>query len=138
MDPGVELDGEPLLSYHGPRCGVGWRAFARATEGRVSPVSRGDAGLVLLGAGLVEHGQQLRGLVCQGLQVDDRVRAVPVVGVEDEVAVEVPGVQPGEGEAVAIASQGGLGGGQGGAGGRGEEVLEQMVSDVARNTSTLV
>ena len=57
------------------------------TVGGVRPVGGGDGGLVLLGAGLVEDGQQLVGLVGQRLQVHDSVRPVPVVGVQNQVPV---------------------------------------------------
>ena len=108
-----------------------------ATEGGVCPVRRGDGGLVLLGAGLVEHGEQLGGVVVEGLEVDHGVRPVAVVAVEDEVAVKVPGVEAGQGEAIAVTRQRGLGGGHRGSGGGGEQVVEQVVRDVSGNSASL-
>ena len=48
---------------------------------------------VLLRRGLVVDGEELHGLRLLGLEVDDGVGAVPLAGVEDEVAVKVPGWQ---------------------------------------------
>ena len=48
-------------------------------EGWVGPVGGGDGGLVLLGARLVEHRQQLRRVVGQRLQIHHGVRAVTVI-----------------------------------------------------------
>ena len=62
-----------------------------ATEGRVRPVGGGDGRLVLLGAGLVEDWQKLRGVMGEGLEVDHGVSPVPVVAVQDQVAMKVPG-----------------------------------------------
>ena len=53
------------------------------TEGRVRPVGGGDGRLVLLGAGLVEDWQKLRGVMGEGLEVDHGVSPVPVVAVQD-------------------------------------------------------
>ena len=106
-------------------------------EARVSPVRRGDGGVVLLLTGLVEHRQQLCRLQGGGLQVDHGVGAVAVVRVEDEVAVEVPGVEPGEGQTVAVPGEGGLDGGHGGSRGGGVQVVEQVVRYVTRNATTL-
>ena len=62
-----------------------------ATEGRVRPVGGGDGRLVLLGAGLVEDWQKLRGVMGEGLEVDHGVSPVTVVAVQDWVAMKVPG-----------------------------------------------
>ncbi len=59
--------------------------------GGVRPVGGGNGGLVLLGGRLVEHRQQFVGLVGQRLQVDDSVRPVAVVRVQDQVTVEISG-----------------------------------------------
>ena len=107
------------------------------TEGRVCPVRGGDGGLVLLSAGLVEHRQQLRGVVCAGLEVDHGVRPVAVVAVEDQIPVEVAGVEAGQGKAIAVTSQGGFGRGHGGSGGGGEKVVEQVICDVSWYSTSL-
>ena len=61
-----------------------------ATEGRVRPVGGGDGRLVLLCAGLVEDRQKLRGVIVECLEVDHGVSPVPVVAVQDQVAMKVP------------------------------------------------
>ena len=53
-------------------------------EGWVGPVRGGDGGLVLLGARLVEHRQQLRRVVGQRLQIHHGVRAVTVIAATNE------------------------------------------------------
>ena len=53
-------------------------------EGWVGPVRGGDGGLVLLGARLVEHRQQLRRVVRQRLQIHHGVRAVTVIAASKE------------------------------------------------------
>ena len=75
--------------------------------------------------------------MCQGLQVHHSICAIAIVGVEDQVPVEVSSVQSREGQSVAIASQGGFDRGQGGAGGGGEEIMEQFVGDVPGYSSSL-
>ena len=97
---------------------------------RVRPVGHGHRRPVLLRRGLVVDGQQLHGLGLLGLEVDDGVGAVPLAGVEDEVAVKVPGVQPREGEAVSVAGERGLGGLHGGPRRRRVQVPEEVLLDV--------
>ena len=63
-----------------------------SSEARVCPVSGGYGGIVLLLTGFVEHGKQLSGLYGGGLQIDHRVCSVSIVGVEDEVTVEISGI----------------------------------------------
>ena len=75
--------------------------------------------------------------MCHGLQVDHGICAVPIIRVEDEVSVEVAGIQPGQWKTIAIASQGCFGGGHGWAGCGGEEIVEHVVCDVARYSSSL-
>ena len=62
---------------------------SRDGVGGIRPVGGRHGGLVLFGAGLVEHRQQLVGFVSQGLEIDNSVRAVAVVGVEDQIPVKV-------------------------------------------------
>ena len=81
-------------------------------EGGVGPVSGGEGRAVLPRGGPIEHRQQLEGVMGLRLQEHHRVRAVPgwwrrrrrrhppVKGVEDEVAMEVSGVEARQGEAV--------------------------------------
>ena len=62
-------------------------------EARVSPVRRGDGGVVLLLTGLVEHWKQLSGFDSGGLQINHSVCSVSIIGVEDEVTMEISGVE---------------------------------------------
>ena len=62
---------------------------SRDGVGGVRPVGGWHGGLVLFGAGLVKHRQQLVGFVSQGLEIDNSVRAVAVVRVEDQITVEI-------------------------------------------------
>merc|ERR1719410_1711454 len=90
------------------RGGPGRETSVGPGEGWVGPVGGGDGGLVLLGARLVEHRQQLRRVVGQRLQIHHGVRAVTVIAVEDEVSVEVSGVQSGQRQSVAVSRQRGF------------------------------
>ena len=108
-----------------------------STECRISPVCRGYARLVLLGAGLVEHRQQLRRLVSQRLQIHHCIRPVSIIGVEDEVSVEVSGVESRQGQTIAVPSQRSFGGSHGGSGSCGEQVVKEMISDVSRYSTSL-
>ena len=96
------VTGPPALAAPpGPgRPGVPVAATSAGREGGVRPVGRRDGRAVLPRARLVEHRQQLGSFVRQGLEVDHGVRAVAVVRVEDEIAVEVARVEAGQGEAV--------------------------------------
>ena len=51
--------------------------------------------------------------------------------------MEVSGVEAGQGQAVAVASEGSLDWSHGGAGGGGVQVVEEMVRDVAGDPSSL-
>ena len=73
----------------------------------------------------------------QGLQIDHGVRAVAVVRVENQVAVEISGVQSGQGQTIAVASQRGFGGGHGGSWCCREQIMEQMVRNMPGNASAL-
>ena len=71
------------------------------------------------------------------LQVYDGICAISVIRVEDEVTMEVSGIEAGKRETVSVTSQRGLGRGHGGPRRRGEQVVEQVVGDVARDTAAL-
>ena len=71
------------------------------------------------------------------LQVNDGICAITIIGVEDEVTMEVSGIEAGKREAVSVTSQRGLGRGHGGPRRRGEQVVEQVVGDVARDAAAL-
>merc|ERR1719429_665180 len=109
-----------------------------STECRISPVCRGYARLVLLGAGLVEHRQQLRRLVGQRLQIHHCIRPVSIIRVEDEVSVEVSGVESRQRKTISVPSQRSFGGSHGGSGSCGEQVVKEMISDVSRYSTSLV
>ena len=133
------LKAKTSLDLHIMQCSVtrSIGTSVNSREARVCPVRGGDGGVVLLLTGLVEHRQQLRGLQGGGLQVDHGVRTVAVVGVEDEVAVEVSCIEPGQGQTVAVPGEGSLDGGHGGPGCGGVQVVEQVVGDVTGNSTTL-
>ena len=106
-------------------------------EARVGPVSSGYGGVVLLLTGLVEHWQQLSGFHSGGLQIDHSVCPVSIIGVEDEVTMEISGVEAGQRQPVTISREGSLGRSHGGSGGRGVEIMEEMIGDVSRDASAL-
>ncbi len=72
---------------------------------RIRPIRRRNGRFVLTRRRFVENRQKLVGLGGRRLQVDDGVGAVAVEGVEDEVAVKVPRVQPRERQTVAVSGQ---------------------------------
>ena len=80
-----------------------------SSPAEAGPVRGGCSRRVLPGAGLVKHRQQLRGVAAAGLEVDHGVRPVAVVAVEDQIPVEVAGVEAGQGKAIAVTRQGGFG-----------------------------
>ena len=116
----------PMLASLGPRwfggqasgCSVAagrWATSSRCEAG-VRPVGGGDGRAVLLRRGLVEHGEQLGGLVGQGFQVDDSISAIPeaklmnkdlkilglpIIGVQNEVSMEISSVQSWKGQPIA-------------------------------------
>jgi len=114
-----------------------WKASGHSKRW-VRPVRSRDGGVVLLSTSLVEHRQQLRGLLRQSLEVDHGVSPVTVIRVQDEVPVEVAGIQPGQRQPVAISGEGSLRWGHAGPGCRGHEVMERVVSDVTRDPSALI
>ena len=91
----------------------------------------------MLLTGFVEHGKQLSGLYGGGLQIDHRVCSVSIVGVEDEVTVEISGVQPRQRQTVAVSREGSLRRSHGGSGRRGVQIMKEMICDVARDASAL-
>ena len=106
-------------------------------EARVSPVSSGYGGVVLLLTGLVEHWQQLSGFHSGGLQIDHSVGPVSIIGVEDEVTMKISGVEPRQRQTITVSSEGSLGRSHGGSGGRGVQIMKEMICYVTRDASAL-
>ena len=127
------------LTYEVIKCSVtrSIGTSVNSREARVGPVSGGYRGIVLLLTGFVEHWKQLRGFYGGSLQIDHGVRTVSVVGVEDEVTMEISGVQPRQRQTVAVSREGSLGGSHGGSGRRGVQIMKEMICDVTRDASTL-
>ena len=127
------------LTYEVIKCSVtrsiGTSVSSR--EARVGPVRGGYRGIVLLLTGFVEHWQQLSGFHSGGLQIDHRVRSVPIVGVEDEVTMKVSGVQPRQRQTVAVSRERSLRRSHGGSGSRGVQIMKEMICDVTRDASAL-
>ena len=127
------------LTYEVIKCSV-TRSIGTSVNSReawVGPVGGGYGGIVLLLTGFVEHWKQLSGLYSGGLQIDHRVCSVSIVGVEDEVTMKVSGVQPRQGQAVTVSSEGSLRRSHGGSGSRGVQIMKEMICDVTRDASAL-
>ena len=91
----------------------------------------------MLLTGFVEHRKQLGGFYSGSLEIDHRVCSVSIVGVEDEVTMKVSGVQPRQGQTVAVSREGSLGRSHGGSGGRGVQIMKEMICYVTRDASAL-
>ena len=104
---------------------------------RISPIGSRYRRLVLPRRRLVEDRQKFVRLDRRRLQVDDGVGAVTVVRVEDQVAVEVSGVQSGQRKSVAVSGQRSFCRGHRGSGCGREQVVKQAVRFVSRDAAAL-
>ena len=127
------------LTYEVIKCSVtrSIGTSVNSREARVGPVSGGYRGIVLLLTGFVEHWKQLRGFYGGSLQIDHGVSTVSVVGVEDEVTMEVSGVQPRQRQTVTVTREGSLSRSHRWSGGRGVQIMKKMICDVTRDASAL-